>query len=69
MWKRALLGIALLLLLVVAGLALHAATARETLNKSLDALSKYETQTGGIDCEANDIGCGEGIRGARQSDA
>jgi hypothetical protein len=38
---------------------------RETLNKSLVAMSKYETQTGGVDCEANDIGDGERVRGAR----
>ena len=37
---------------------------KETLNKSLDALSKYETQTGGVDC-ANDIRDGQRIRGAR----
>ncbi len=38
---------------------------RETLNKSSAALSKYETQTGGIYYETNDIRDDQRIRGAR----
>jgi hypothetical protein len=33
----------------------------ETLNKSPAAWSQYETQMGGIECEADDIGDGERI--------